>query len=163
MKHHQDVGLVGPQLLNPNGTLQYSCFKFQSLKSILYRRTFLGHTKAGREFLKNYLLADIDHNKIMTVDWVMGACQTVRKKDLEKVGMYDERFFFYVEDMEWCRRFWENGMKVVYLPTAKMYHLHEQGSATKPWAFLKLNNKLVRHHIASYIKYYLKYFNKRHG
>lgn len=161
MKQHPKAGLVGPQLLNPNGTLQYSCFKFQNFKSILYRRTFLGHTKQGRDFLKNYLLADTDHNKIMPVDWMMGACQTVRRKDLEKVGMYDERFFFYVEDMEWCRRFWDNGFEVIYLPTAKMYHLHEQGSATKPWAFLQLNKKMVRWHIASYIKYYLKYFKKR--
>lgn len=162
MKSHPEVGLAGPQLQNPDGSLQYSCFKFQSFKSILYRRTFLGHTKAGKEFLKNYMLRATDHNQIMPVDWMMGACQIVRRGDLEKVGVYDERFFFYVEDMEWCRRFWDNGFKVMYVPTAKMYHLHEQGSATKSWAFLKLNNKLVRWHIISYAKYYLKYFKKRH-
>jgi GT2 family glycosyltransferase len=86
----------------------------------------------------------------------MGACQTVRRKDLDVVGMYDEMFFFYVEDMEWCRRMWMHGKKVVWLPSAQMYHLHEQASMTTPWGFLKFN-KFVRWHIVSFLKYKLKY------
>lgn len=163
IKQHPEVGLVGPKLLNPNETLQYTAMKFQTFKSVFYRRTFLGKTKKGEEFLNDYQLRDWDHNDIREVDWVMGACQTVRKSDLDKVGMFDERFFFYVEDMELCRRFWMNDLKVIYLPTAQMYHLHEQASMTSPYGFLKLN-KLVRWHITSFIKYSLKYFrNKNYG
>jgi len=163
MRAHTDVGLVGPKLLNPNNTLQYTCFRFQNFRSILYRRTFLGNTKKGKAFLDKYLMHDYDHETPREVDWVMGACQTVRAADLPRVGLYDERFFFYVEDMEWCRRFWMQNLKVVYLPTAQMYHLHEQASQTTPWGFLRIT-KLVRWHIASYVKYFLKYFrNTNYG
>ena len=165
MKTHLDVGLVGPRLLNPNGTVQYTCRRFQNLKSIFYRRTPLGRTEKGKAFLEDFLMTNIDHKKIQEVDWVMGACQTVRKADLDRVGMYDEQFFFYVEDMEWCRRFWMNDLRVVYLAEAEMYHLHEQGSMTSPWGFLHIfNNKLIRWHIQSFVKYWLKYFrNNNYG
>ncbi len=160
MRSHPDVGLVGPKLLNGNNTLQYSCMRFQTFRSIVYRRTPLGKTKRGQEFLRNYLMMDWDHNETRPVDWVMGACQTVRRADLERVGMYDDRFFFYVEDMEWCRRFWMNGKQVVYKHDAVMYHLHEQASMTSTWGFLKLN-KFVRWHLSSYFKYVLKYWNNK--
>lgn len=163
MDKHADVGMVGPKLLNGNNTLQYSCMKFQSLRSIVYRRTPLGKTKKGQEYLAKYLMMDWDHNDIRDVDWVMGACQTVRASVLDEVGLYDEQFFFYVEDMEWCRRFWIHGKRVVYVPSARMYHLHEQASMTSPWGFLKMN-RFVRWHIISFVKYMIKYWrNSNYG
>lgn len=160
MKEHSEIGLLGPQLLNGDKSVQYSCRRFLTPLSVLDRRTPLGKTKGGHRRLAEYLMTDTNHSKIREVDWLMGACQLVRKADLEKVGLLDERFFLYLEDMEWCRRFWMNNLKVVYYPEAQIIHLHEQGSATKPWAFLKLN-RIVRWHISSYIKYLLKYFNNK--
>ena len=160
MKSNPDVGLVGPRLLNPNETVQLTCRRFQTLKTILNRRTPLGNTLKGRKETEDHLMKHVDHKQTMEVDWVMGACQTVRKSDLDKIGKYDERFFFYVEDMEWCRRVWMNGFKVMYLADAEMYHLHEQGSMTSPWGFFKVfKNKLTRWHVKSFLKYLHKYWN----
>lgn len=163
MKQHPEIGMLGPKLLNGDRTIQYSCRTFITPWTVLYRRTILGRTKAGKKHLQKYLMENDSHDQIKEVDWIMGACQLVRAKDLEKVGMYDGRFFLYVEDMEWCRRFWMNGLKVVYYPQASMIHLHEQSSATTLWGFLKWT-PTVRMHINSYIKYWLKYFrNKNYG
>lgn len=163
LKQHPEIGMLGPKLLNGNKTIQYSCRTFIRPLTVLYRRTLLGKTKAGQRHLTKYLMQSVSHDQIRQVDWIMGACQLVRKKDLERVNMYDQRFFLYVEDMEWCRRFWMNGLQVVYYPQAQMIHLHEQSSAATLWGFMKWT-PTVRMHISSYIKYWLKYFrNKNYG
>lgn len=126
MKTHPDVGLCGPKLINPNGTCQISCRTFQTPKLILYRRTPFGNFPTARKELRKHLMLDFDHQTNREVDWVMGACMLVRKSALDKVGLLDERFFFYVEDMDWCRRFWENGFKVYYLAETEMVHLYER-------------------------------------
>lgn len=165
MESHPDVGILGPQLLNGDNSVQLSCRKFQTIKTIFYRRTPFGLTESGKKYLRDFLMMDVDHNQIMDVDWMMGACHLFRKKDIDAIGCYDNLFKMYVEDMEVCRRYWINGKRVVYYPEAKMIHLHEQASASTPWAFLKgLTHKLTRWHIISFIKYLHKYWgNKNYG
>ena len=71
----------------------------------------------------------------------------------------DERFFLYFEDIDWCRRFWQAGYQVYYMPEAQMVHYYERLSAQESW--LKgLLNKATRTHIKSWLKYFLKYKNE---
>ncbi len=156
MKKNPEVGLAGPRLNNPDGTYQISCRTFQNIKSILYRRTPLGRMKLFKDELARHLMLDFDHAASRPVDWVMGACMIIRRSAVDKVGSLDERFFFYVEDMDWCRRFWANGFKVYYVADAGMIHLYERASALENWNFWSFN-KMTRWHIVSWIKYYLKY------
>jgi GT2 family glycosyltransferase len=65
----------------------------------------------------------------------------------------DERYFMYIEDMDWCRRFWRNGYEVWYLPDWKVEHLGSKGS-TKDF---RITNKLMWVHLISYFKYYFKW------
>jgi GT2 family glycosyltransferase len=160
MKTHPEVGLAGPKLINPDGTYQISCRTFQTPKLILYRRTPLGNFKQAARELREHLMTDFDHKSNREVDWVMGACMLVRQSALDKVGLLDERFFFYVEDMDWCRRFWENGFKVYYLAETEMVHLYERASAVESWKFWTFN-KMTRRHIASWVKYFAKYFGTK--
>jgi len=92
----------------------------------------------------------------ISVDWLMGSAMMVRKSDLEKVGIFDERFFMYFEDVDWSRRFWENNLKVIYFPQAVMYHYHFQ-SSKKSSLFNSLLTKYARIHIKSALKYFVKY------
>jgi len=160
IKSHPEIGMVGPQLLNFNETYQSSTFRFYSPLTILYRRTFLGKFGFAKKHLDNFLMKDSDHKSIMEVDWIMGSSLMVSKAAVDKVGMIDSRFKMYFEDTDWCRRFWESGYKVVYLPEAKMYHYHGRGSAGKGIVRLLLSNRLTRMHIGSAIKYFWKYWNK---
>lgn len=160
IKNNPLVGMVGPKLLNFNETLQYSCFQFYSLMTIVYRRTFLGRLPNARRKLDGFLMKDFDHKNPKEVDWLMGSAIMTKREAVEKVGMMDNRFKLYMEDTDWCRRFWENGFKVVYYPRSEMYHYHGRGSASKSvWRALT-SNKLTWIHIFSAIKYFIKYAGK---
>ncbi|MDP2631673.1 MAG: glycosyltransferase, partial [Candidatus Uhrbacteria bacterium] len=79
-----------------------------------------------------------------------------RRDALARVGLFDERFFLYYEDNDLCRRFWENGYRVVYHPGAKMLHYHRRMSADGG-LFDQLTSKFTWIHIHSFIKYWKKY------
>ena len=157
MKKNPDVGVVAPQLLDFTNNVQVSCFSKPSFKAIIARRTFLGKTKWGRKVIKQFINTNRNKESLREVDWVQGSAIMVRKKALKKVGLLDERFFMYFEDADWCRRFWQNGYKVVYLSKAKMAHYYHRSSKKWGAVFDTLFNKHARTHIISAIKYFLKY------
>lgn len=157
IKSRPQVGIVGPQLLTFNHQIQSSCFRFPTIGAILARRTFLGKLNWGKKKISRFLMTGEDLSFIKTVDWVQGSAMLVRKEAIEKVGLWDERFFMYLEDTDWCRRFWQNGYQVVYLPFAQVFHYY--GRASKKWGgFLDaFFNKYTRIHLISAAKYFLKY------
>jgi len=157
MDSHFQVGVVGPQLLNINETIQESCFHFYRPMTIIYRRTFLGQIGRGRRELDFFLMKDFDHKTIREVDWMMGTALMVRREALERVGPLDERFFMYFEDVDWCRRFKQAGWQVVYYPDAKMYHYHGKVSKTHGGLLDAFLNKYTRIHILSGLKYFWKW------
>jgi len=159
MDEHPDVGILAPQLLNPDKSVQYSCYRFPTPMIPVYRRTPLAKTASGKKALDNYLMKDWAHNEIKEVDWCLAASIMVRESGIKKVGYFDERYFMYFEDCDWCRRFWQAGLKVVYFPAAQMVHYHVRQSADVPW-FLGLFQKISRIHIASAIKYFWKFRGK---
>ncbi len=163
MEKNPTTGLAGPKIINPDGSYQITCRTFQTPEIILYRRTPLGYFSFAKKELDKHLLSNFDRQTSREVDWVMGACMIVRKSALDQVGLFDERFFFYVEDMDWCRRFWASGYKVNYIADAVVIHLYEKASDHGIWNFWKLD-KMARWHMVSGIKYFLKYLGqKNHG
>ncbi|MBU2037235.1 glycosyltransferase family 2 protein [Patescibacteria group bacterium] len=151
------IGLLGPQLLNFNGTIQESCFRLYRLWTIICRRTLLGRTKWGEKELARFTMKDFDRQSIREVDSLMGAALMVRRQALEEVGLMDERFFLYFEDTDWCRRFLAKGWRVVYLPEAKMHHYHGRLSKKTSGLADLFFNKYTWIHIASAIKYFWKW------
>jgi hypothetical protein len=162
------IGIAGPKLIYPDGQLQYSCFRGWKFLTPVYRRTFLG--RIAKKHLDNFLMRDFDHNSAREVDWLMGSCLMIRKSVLDKVktsphpspsqgeGEYfDERFFMYFEDTDLCRRVRQAGQQVIYFPEAIVIHDHVRASAKKPWYLAPFLSKLSRTHIASWIKYFLKW------
>lgn len=159
LKKNLSVGIAGPKLLNFDGKFQFSCFRFYTPLIILYRRTFLGKLKFAQKKIDYFLYKDRDHNKLMDVDWVMGSAMMTSRRAVEKVGLMDRTFFMYFEDVDWCRRFWENKYEVMYCPFAQMFHYHRKGSASQSILKAAFNN-LTRNHIQSVIKYFWKYRGK---
>lgn len=156
MDSHPDIGLAGPRLLRPDGTIDESCYRFPTLGTWLYRRTPLGRLPFARAAVDRYLMADFDHAADRDVDWLLGAAFIVRRAALEQVGPMDERYFMYFEDTDWCRRFWEGGWRVTYHPAAELVHFHDRGSAREVWFLAPLVNRAARAHIVSWFKYLLK-------
>lgn len=157
LKERPDIGLLAPKQLNFNGTLQRSCFHFYRPQTILYRRTWLGTLPFAQKHLRWFMMDEYNHKEAKSVDWVIGSALFTSKKAAEAVGPMDDRFFMYMEDVDWCRRFWERGYKVVYYPEAFVYHYHAKGSAKGGFIGSLLFNRLTWYHIGSALRYFWKY------
>lgn len=158
---HQDVGIAGAKLLNPDGTLQYSCRTFYTLPTIVMRRTLLGKLFPRSRILARHLMSDWDHASVRDVDWMLGACMLIRRSALRDVGLMDEHFFLYFEDVDWCYRMRKGGWRVTYVPHAQMLHHHRRESTrgvfSAAWGF----------HLISMVRFYdkwgqLLYMLRRH-
>ncbi len=155
MDAHSDVGIAGPRLHNPDGGTQQSCYHFPSLMTPVYRRLFFGKLSFGKRHLEHYLMSAEDMSAPKDVDWLQGSFLIVRRSAIEDVGVFDERFFMYLEDTDWCRRFWCHGWKVRYIPSIHMLHLHLRDSA-HTMGITGLLNRLTRIHNYSALKYFIK-------
>lgn len=156
MKAHSEIGLLGPQLLNFDGSVQQSCFRFYTPFTIVYRRTFLGKLPFVKNILNRFLMKDKDLSKTLAVDWLMGSALMVSRRALEIVGYMDEQFYLYMSDVDWPRRFWENGYQVVFFPPAMMYHYHRRESQGALDALDAIFNHRTRQHITDALRYFRK-------
>ena len=128
-RSHPRAGIIGPQLLNEDGSIQDSCRRFYTLRTLLLRRTFLGRLFPDSDVVARHLMRDFDHLSNRPVDWVLGGCMLVSHAALERCGPMDERFFLYFEDVDWCYRMWQAGCEVLYTPDARFVHRHRRASA----------------------------------
>jgi len=119
---HPKAGIVGPRVLNPGGTLQFSCRRFPSLGAGFFRNTYLGRLFPHNKFARDYLMVDFDHAQDSAVDWVSGCAMLIRRGLIEQIGALDEQFYMYCEDVDLCQRAWEGGWEVVYAPEAVVTH-----------------------------------------
>ncbi|KKT28694.1 MAG: Glycosyl transferase family 2 [Candidatus Yanofskybacteria bacterium GW2011_GWA1_44_21] len=155
MNNRPQIGMLGPELLNFDGTHQDSCFRFYSPWTIIYRRLPFKLPFMKRE-LSRFRYADADLKQTQPVDWLMGSAILISREAYEKVGPMDESFFHYFNDVDWAQMFWENGFEVVYYPLVSMYHYQKPGS--RRFGLLgPIFNKQTRWHIRDGIKYFRKY------
>jgi hypothetical protein len=124
MEENKHTGILGPKVINSNGSIQGSARSFPTpLTAFFGRSSLLSKLFPYNPITsKNVLTNRSDGSNPMEVDWVSGACMLVRREALKDVGLMDERFFMYWEDADWCRRMWENGWKVVYFPQTSIIH-----------------------------------------
>ncbi|UCH83316.1 MAG: sugar transferase, partial [Candidatus Latescibacterota bacterium] len=134
-----------------DGNLQYSCRRFYTFKVLLLRRTFFGKIFKDSTAVADHLMLDFDHNSTREVDWILGACLLVRREAVESVGLLDERFFLYFEDVDWCYRMGQKGWKVFYHPESVVVHNYARDSAQSV-----INRSFIAH-LASLIRYYEKW------
>jgi len=156
MEENRRVGLVGPRQLNPDKTVQNSCYRWPGLFTPVYRRTPLGKLKFAKKDLDKYLMKDFDHQTEREVDWLLGSFIFIRAEALREVGLFDERFFLYFEDTDFSRRFWEKKWKVMYYPKVEIIHNHIRQSAQVKW-YKFFTSPITRHHIKSWLKYLRKW------
>jgi len=156
MKQNSRVGVVSPKLINPDGSVQLSCRRFPDWRLPFYKRSVLGKLSWGRAATAKYLMVDFNHTETTAVDWLFGACLMLRRELVEKIGMFDQRFFMYFEDLDLCRRAWHAGFYVYYFTAAEVVHYHQRLSAQRAGIF-GLLKPAGRIHLMSGIKYFAKY------
>lgn len=164
MDEHPKIGCIGPKLINTDGTLQSTCYRFD-FWSILVKPFKQINFDKKYNWVKKYtnrlLMKDFDHNKNRPVDWVLGAAMVVRQEVVEEIGWFDERYFMYLEDCDWCRTMWDKGWPVYYVHDIIIQHTYARESAKIPGIIKALfKNKLARFHLLSWFYYMLKWRGK---
>lgn len=147
-----DAGVVGAKLINADGTPQMSCYNFPTVKSA-FKEYWLGAKGLFEKF------APIG-NTPQTVDSVVGAVFLVTPTALKRIGLLDERYFAYFEDIDYCRQVWKKGLKVYYLPKSIVTHYHgatfkQLSTGATQWRKLipssKIYHGLINHYIIFFI------------
>lgn len=153
MDRNPDVGIGGPKLLNPDGSLQMSCRTFQTPLTVIFRGTFLGKLFPNAASVKGHLMAEWGHMETRPVDWLLGACHVIRQEILSDIGKLDERFSYLYEDVEYCWRARKKGWQVLYIPQSQITHVYQRQSA-------RGFNRMTLKHIRSIIRFMtIRYMN----
>jgi hypothetical protein len=134
---HKEVGVVGPQLLNPDRTKQNCIHNAPNLVSEL-----VGQSLLRRLLQRRYPSKLVDYDAPIEVEAVLGACLFARRVVIEQVGMIDEGYFFFLEETDWCQRIRTAGWKIAHLPDAYVIHLY--GESTKKRAPLRTRIEYYR-------------------
>lgn len=158
MDTHPQAGAVGCKILNQHGEVQNSCFDFYNLRSV-----FLDYCLFPGGLIKNRFLGVNEPQHLAhgeKVDWLLGACILLRGDALKEVGLLDDSFFMYSEEVDWCYRAKQQGWEVLFTPNAQI--IHYGGQATRkqeqpvlPQLYLS-RYQFFQKHYGQYSSYLLK-------
>jgi GT2 family glycosyltransferase len=123
MEAHRDAGIIGCRLYYGNGVLQPSCMSFPTLFTEFCIATRLDKLFPRSKLFGQYRMTYWDFDDTREVDSVSGACLMVRRELLDEIGLLDEGFFMYSEEVDWCYRASKAGWKVYYVAQAEAVHL----------------------------------------
>jgi hypothetical protein len=149
---HPVAGIVGPRVLNEDGSIQASRFLFPSLLNQVLSATYLYQLLPGSRVFNRERLGGRDAATPELVDAVSGCCFLVRRSVLDAVGMLDESFFMYAEETDLCYRAWQAGFEVHYAPVGEIVHL---GGGSSRLASLR--------NFLEYRRSILRFFHKHRG
>jgi len=154
MENHREVGVAGPAILNPDGSIQGSARSFpNALTGLFGRGSILTKLHPKNRLSQANILTDRSNGgSPIEVDWVSGACMVARREAIDQVGPLDERFFLYWEDADWCRRMHQKGWKVIYFPEPRVVHYVGGSSSTR------IFRSMLDFHVSAY-KLFCKYSN----
>ena len=148
------IGMVGPKILNADGSLQLSCKRsFPTIKSAIPKILGLDKLFPNSKWFGRYNLTFLDPDKNHVVDAISGSCMLIRNKVFKKIGGFDEKFFMFGEDIDICLRVWKANFEVHYFPETKIIHFKGKSVKTAPYnsreAFYEAMDIYVEKHYSS--------------
>jgi hypothetical protein len=152
MDSNSDVALAGPQMLGADGSIRRSTMRFPTLWNSLCRALALDSIFPRSSVFAGYLMGDFDHRKSRYVEILNGWFWVVRREALQHVGVLDERFFMYGEDMDWCYRFRKARWLNAFCAESAAVHYGGASSALAPARFYVEKQRAN-----------LQYWKKHHG
>jgi N-acetylglucosaminyl-diphospho-decaprenol L-rhamnosyltransferase len=157
LARHPELGVVGPKLLKPDGSMHLACRRsFPTPSVAFYRLAGLSRAFPRSRRFGRYNLTFADPDQPMEVDAVCGACLLIRRTVVDRIGLLDERFFLYGEDLDWCLRARQAGWTVRYEPGVIVRHQH--GAASRKRA-LRTTFHFFRAMDLFYRKHYLRRYH----
>ena len=132
LQQHPTVGAVGPRVVLPDGSLDLACRRsFPTPEVSFYRMTGLSRLFPRSRRFGRYNLTFLDAGEDTEVDAGRGAAMLVREEVVREVGLLDEQFFMYGEDLDWCYRIKSYGWRVAYQPRAVVRHYKRAASTQR--------------------------------
>ncbi|MCS6906923.1 MAG: glycosyltransferase family 2 protein [Anaerolineales bacterium] len=162
LEAHPDVGICGPKVLNPDGTLQRSCRRGESTPlAVIAHFSGLDRLFPNNPRLAQYWMSYRGEDEIHEVAGVSGSCMMIRRAVVDQIGYLDERFFAYQEDADYCFRARQAGWKVMYVPTAKVLHYGGVGgSHVQPYrSILEWHRSYWNYYRKNLARHYPPWFN----
>jgi N-acetylglucosaminyl-diphospho-decaprenol L-rhamnosyltransferase len=123
LRAEPSTGLVGPRILEPDGTLAWSLRRFPRQRSTFAQALFLHRLWPLAGWSDELIRDRAAYERPDTAEWLSGACMLVRRSAYEAIGGFDEGFFLYCEDTDVCRRLWDAGYAVRFEPGAEVHHV----------------------------------------
>jgi GT2 family glycosyltransferase len=154
MRENPSVGAVGPCLVNEDGTIQSSARRFPSPLAMGRSARPVRRLRAARRAAHAYVSPPAEEAP-SRVDWVTGAAMLVRRDTFEDVGGWDEAFFLYLEDTDFCRRLARAGWETWYLPAARLRHRHARQSDRAAGGLFRSRARRV--HLRSAARFFARY------
>jgi len=144
MDNNPTVGVVGPRLILPDGSLDLACRRsFPSPKVSMLHMLGLGRMFPNSPVFGRYNMTYLPEDQLTEVDSVVGAFMLVRTSAIDKVGMLDETFWMYGEDLDWAKRIKDAGWKIVYNPIRKVKHVKRASSRQNPKAQFEFYRAMI--------------------
>jgi N-acetylglucosaminyl-diphospho-decaprenol L-rhamnosyltransferase len=140
LENDHSIGIVGPAITNPDGTLYPSARTFPDMVDAI-GHGLLGMIAPRNRFTRRYRLLDWDHRELAKVDWVSGACFVARRTAWESVGGFDPAYFMYMEDVDLCWRIGRAGWAVSYQPAARVLHIQGVSADRRPYRMLAAHHR----------------------
>ncbi len=134
-----EAAAVGCRVLNPDRSLQPTCFMFPSILNMILSTTYLYKLFPRSRFFGRERMTWWDRSDVREVDVVTGCFLLVRREAMEQVGLLDEQFFIYGEETDWCCRFKKAGYKVLFMPFAEIIHFGGQSTRQVATRMILLN------------------------
>ncbi|UCE17513.1 MAG: glycosyltransferase [Gemmatimonadota bacterium] len=123
MENHSEAGAVGCKVLNPDGSLQAACRRSFPTPSVAFFKLIgLSRLFPKSRLFGRYNLTFLDPDEVNEVDALSGSCMFLRREVIDDVGLLDEDFFMFGEDLDWCYRIKRRGWKIYYVPTTQIVH-----------------------------------------
>ena len=155
LQENPDMGMASPRLEWPDGTPQESCFRFHRPINELIRSAATGPIT---RLFKRYEVPLRVSDNVIYPEWTSFACVLIRRQVFEDIGLLDEEFFMYFEDVDFCKRAREAGWNIIHNPEAHVVHLRGGSSPVKSQAAKK--KRLPRYFYESRSRYYYKHFGR---
>ena len=146
----EKAGLIGPQIINSKNEIQDSCRPFMTPLNLI-QRLYSRYVKRKQSIMDH----QFDYSTIQTVDWVIGGFMIIPSSTIEKIGVFSEDYFMYVEDMDYCLKLQKNNLKVYYYPK---FLIEYEGDRKSSRIFFL--NKYFFIHIKNYLRFILKFYSK---
>jgi hypothetical protein len=151
---HPEAAVAGPNVLNPDGSWQAAAFRFPTLWDLFCEAVFLSVIWPRSPLFARKELGGFDRDAACEVDWVQGCALAVRRSVWDAVGPFDEGYWMYVEELDWCRRAKNLGYRIFFTPDAQVVHYGKRSVARARSSVLPLGFR-------SHFRYFRKFDGRR--